>query len=183
MSTIRIDLSNEIRALRERHGWNQGVTAAFLGVDRTQVSRWEGGQRCGVPFVSQLVALGLRLSTEDANASLDTPGKPAERLAVVSEFTPDVEPASTPAAAPPLPWTPAATKRTVSDDDYARAQATVAALAARRASLPTTWTSEDGITVRIPEHVQGTESLWMPYVMGKAAYMRSIGVTNENDIS
>lgn len=102
MTTVRVDLSSKLRALRERHNWNQSEAAAFIGVDRTQVSRWERGQRCGVSCVAHLLALGLRLSTATATGSLDAPGKPFERLALVREMVCEApEILDAPAIAPP----------------------------------------------------------------------------------
>lgn len=66
----RANLSNELVAFRERTGWGQGKVAAWLGCDRTQVSRWERGQICAVPLVREMLALGSSVSVPLLAASL-----------------------------------------------------------------------------------------------------------------
>ena len=53
-------------------------------------------------------------------------------------------------------------------------------VAPTRPVWPTAWTSPDGITVAIPEHVQGPlERVYLPYVKDRAEWLRSKGLTTD----
>lgn len=45
MHTRGMDTELDIKAIREKCGWNQFQLAEYLGVDRSSVSRMENGQK------------------------------------------------------------------------------------------------------------------------------------------
>lgn len=81
----RVDITAELLEMRRRFDWNQIDAGAYLGADQTQISRWERGNRCGVPAVVRLVGLAARLSAPLVLASLGVAvrGEPWDVLARV----------------------------------------------------------------------------------------------------
>lgn len=120
----------------------------------------------GVDGFHRLVeAVGFVRAVKMAGASKDT--KPVRRLAwlveVVKQHAPELldAPSMVPKRDPlPLPWEapPAPAKPT---------------------KAPETWTSEDGITVWIPEHIRYSPDLIRIHTTGKSAYLRSQGLTTD----
>ncbi len=75
-------MSHTIEHLIERHGWTHGQAAEFLGVERSQVSRWvSSGSEPGV-VVRSLIGVGCRMSCALAAASigLGVQGEPVDAL-------------------------------------------------------------------------------------------------------
>ena len=98
-ASIRADLSKLLYTFRTRMGWDQSKVAAYLGCDRTQVSRWERGQVCAVPLVKRLLEIGIKASVPMVLASLavEAPGDACVVIEGVVEVDPmwKVEPPRT----------------------------------------------------------------------------------------